>query len=57
MGIGDWIQSIGILIAIIALIITFVNNRDQSRILNNQLKLNFFADYTKRYQEIVLNLP
>ena len=22
-----------------------------------QLQLNFFADYTKRYQEIILNLP
>jgi len=25
--------------------------------LSKQLKLNFFADYTKRYQEITLNFP
>jgi hypothetical protein len=57
MEIADLIQSIGILIAIIALIITIAFNRGQTRILNKQLRLNFFADYTKRYQEIVLNFP
>jgi hypothetical protein len=57
MGIADWIQSTGIFIAIIALIITISYNRSQTKSLNNQLKLNFFADYTKRYQEIVLNFP
>ena len=25
--------------------------------LKEQMRLNFFADYTKRYQEIMLNLP
>jgi hypothetical protein len=57
MEITDVIQSTGIFVAITALIITIMYNREQSRILNNQMKLNFFADYTKRYQEIVLNLP
>ena len=28
-----------------------------SKNLSKQLKLNFFADYTKRYQEITLNFP
>ena len=27
------------------------------RTFRRQLQLNFFADYTKRYQEIVLNFP
>jgi hypothetical protein len=53
----DLIQSIGIFIAIIGLMITIYFNRKQLQILNNQLKLNFFADYTKRYQEIILNFP
>ncbi len=57
MEIADWIQSIGIFLAIIGLIITIVNNRKQLKIYNEQLKLNFFADYTKRYQEIILNFP
>ncbi len=57
MEISDWIQSIGLFLALIGLIITILNNRKQLLILNEQLKLNFFSDYTKRYQEIVLNFP
>jgi hypothetical protein len=57
MGVADWIQSIGLFVAIIGLIITILNNRKQLQIFNDQLKLNFFADYTKRYQEIILNFP
>ncbi|WP_340111969.1 hypothetical protein [Maribellus mangrovi] len=40
----------GVLIALIALIW-------QSYLTRQQMKLNFFADYTKRYQEIILNFP
>lgn len=40
----------GVIVAIIALIW-------QSNLTQEQMKLNFFADYTKRYQEIYLNLP
>ncbi len=29
----------------------------QLRILNRQLKLQIYADYTKRYQEIILHFP
>lgn len=50
MNITEWIQLISLLVAIIVLIIT-TNN------FKNQMKLNFFADYTKRYQEIMLHLP
>ncbi len=57
MQITEWIQSIGIFLAIIGLIITILYNRKQVKMFNNQLKLNFFAEYTKRYQEIILNLP
>lgn len=44
------ITAIGIWVAILA-------NRNQLEIFNKQLRLNFFADYTKRYQEIILNFP
>ena len=57
MTIADGIQSTGIFLAIIGLIITMLYNRKQLRLFNQQLKLSFFADYTKRYQEIMLNLP
>ena len=52
-----WIQTIALLVTIIGLIITIANNRKQLKIFNNQLKLGFFAEYTKRYQEIILNFP
>lgn len=54
---ADWIQSIGLFLAIIGLTVTVFYNRKQLKIFNEQLKLNFFADYTKRYQEIILNFP
>jgi len=57
MEIADWIQSLGIFLAIIGLIITICNNRKQLKIYHDQLKLSFFAEYTKRYQEILLNFP
>lgn len=57
MSIADWIQTILLVVTIIGLIITITNNRKQLQIFNDQLKLNFFADYTKRYQEIILNFP
>lgn len=44
------ITGLGVMIALIALIW-------QSFLSRQQLKLNFFAEYTKRYQEIYLNLP
>jgi len=44
------ISAFGVFVALIALIW-------QTRQTNEQMKLNFFADYTKRYQEILLNLP
>lgn len=42
------ITGTGVLIALFALIWQSYQTREQ-------LKLNFFADYTKRYQEIILN--
>lgn len=39
-----------------AFIAVFISIR-AAKNLSKQLQLNFFADYTKRYQEIILNLP
>ena len=47
---SDFIQLGMMLVTVIALIFTVWQFR-------KQLKLTFFADYTKRYQEIMLNLP
>lgn len=44
------------LAALGALIAVYMSIR-AAKSLSEQLKLNFFADYTKRYQEIILNLP
>ena len=35
----------------------FETSKKTTEIFSAQLKLNFFADYTKRYQEISLNFP
>jgi hypothetical protein len=41
---------IGVLITVIALLFTVLS-------FKKQLQLHFFSEYTKRYQEIVLNFP
>jgi hypothetical protein len=46
----DWIQFISLIIALAAIFITVYT-------FKQQLKQNFFTDYTKRYQEIMLHLP
>ncbi|WP_430972631.1 hypothetical protein [Sunxiuqinia rutila] len=44
------ITGIGVLVALGAIIW-------QSNLTRKQMKLNFFSEYTKRYQEIMLNFP
>ncbi|MES9898529.1 MAG: hypothetical protein ABW148_05845 [Sedimenticola sp.] len=43
--------------AIIAIIVTVKSLRTSIEQFNEQLQLSVFTDYTKRYQEIMLNLP
>jgi len=50
---GD-IAQIGIAVLTFFVIIIMIW---QVRILKRQLKLNFFSEYTKRYQEIILHFP
>ncbi|MCK5538941.1 MAG: hypothetical protein KAI79_19105 [Bacteroidales bacterium] len=50
IAIGTGFTALGAFIAVFMSIQT-------AKSLSEQLKLNFFADYTKRYQEIILNLP
>jgi len=47
---SDIIQLGMMLVTAVALFVTISNFR-------KQLQLNFFADYTRRYQEIILNFP
>lgn len=46
-------DKIQILLLIVAIVSIWVGVRAH----NNQLRLTFYADYTKRYQEIILNFP
>jgi hypothetical protein len=55
---------ITVFISAIGIIVAIINNTSQSRIMNDQLKVqnaqirtDLFAEYTKRYQEIMLHLP
>ena len=45
--VAAWVASIA---AIVTVVITLMG-------LKKQMQLNFFSDYTKRYQEIILNFP
>ena len=49
-GIGNLISTFAALVAIVGLIC-------QSRSTRKQIKLQNFIEYTKRYQEIILNFP
>ena len=44
-------------VAVITMIIMTITLRVTVSNFQKQLQLNFFADYTKRYQEITLNFP
>ena len=57
MGTTEIIQLILIGLTIIGLFISFYFNRKHLKLFTTQLKLNFFSEYTKRYQEIILNFP
>ena len=50
-------ESIAIIVSVLTLIITTTALIVTIRHFKKQLQLNFFADYTKRYQEIILNFP
>ena len=48
---------IAAIVAVIAIVITIYSLRKSIEQFKEQLQLTVFTDYTKRYQEIVLNLP
>jgi len=48
---------IAAIVAVIAIIVTVKSLRTSIEQFNEQLQLNVFTDYTKRYQEIMLNFP
>jgi hypothetical protein len=57
MSTADKIQLVLLFVTIVGLLISILFNSLQNRNLTKQLRLNFFVDYTKRYQEIIINLP
>jgi hypothetical protein len=53
----DVIQLILLVITILGLGWSILNNTRELKSLKVQMQLSLYADYTKRYQEIILNLP
>ena len=53
----ELIQLITLLTALLGIIVAIITIIVQAQTTRKQLRLAFFADYTKRYQEIVLNFP
>lgn len=54
---GDIIQLVIAVIMAAGIIIALCMNKGQLNVLTRQLKLNFFAEYTRRYQQIILHFP
>ena len=50
-------EYVAITVSVLGLVITAVALYVTISHFKKQLQLNFFADYTKRYQEIILNFP
>ena len=51
------IQIITTTITGLGVVAAIIFNIGQLKILNKQLRVKFFSEYTKRYQDIILNLP
>ncbi len=54
---AEWIQLWALIVTSTGVFIALVFSLKQSYLMRQQLKVNMFADYTKRYQQITLNLP
>ena len=57
MSTSEVIQVITIILSTVGIILAICSNRSQLKIFNRQLKLNFFSEYTRRYQELTLSFP
>ena len=57
MATSDQIQLIALLIAFGGLIVSLVYNIIQQKAFTKQMRLQFFAEFTKRYQEIIVHFP
>ncbi len=53
----DWNLIITSTLGLITILIVVYWSYKQYKQLQNQLSSSFFAEYTKRYQEIILHLP
>ncbi|WP_296620956.1 hypothetical protein [Marivirga sp.] len=54
---SEILTTIGLVIALFSSIYAIHTNKIQVKAFKEQLKLNFFTEYTRRYQEIILNFP
>lgn len=53
----DAIELIATLLTFASILIVWYWSNKQFKLMRNQMELNMFADYTKRYQEIVMKFP
>ena len=53
----DWIQAICSVVTLILTLVSILFALRQLRSVSQQLTIQNFSDYTKRYQEIILSLP
>jgi hypothetical protein len=53
----EYIQVITLIITSLGVIVALIFSLRQSYLMRQQMKVNLFAEFTKRYQEIVVNLP
>ena len=54
---SDWISLASAIATLIGVGVALFANWQQMRKMNNQLIIQQFSDYTKRYQEIILHFP
>ena len=57
MAISEVIEFVGLITAVITIIFTQVNAHRQNKMLLKQSRALMFAEYTRRYQEILLRMP
>ncbi len=54
---SDWISLVSAIATLFGVGVALYANLQQMKKMNNQLVIQQFSDYTKRYQEIILNFP
>lgn len=57
LSVSDSIQVISTLILVVSILIAFYSSQNAFKGLKNQIWLSVFSEYTKRYSDIIIELP